>query len=242
MKKAAKVKTGFTLIELLVVIAIIAILAGMLLPALNSAREKGRSTNCVSNRKQVDGGVKSYINDYNDFLPPAADKSNPQYTEYFPIKLWRLSYFKKNSDGVTECQKDPMFQKLYSCQSLLPKGVLINTTVISITTSGDTGNMRFTKASMVKNPSELFVHTADDGNYYPIRQTKNSRPCLTRWASLKSYGSSNQYFVSFWGIHSGRGNVAFYDGHVGALTEDQMDDNRYWGDALHRAPGNYVAE
>jgi len=36
--------------------------------------------------------------------------------------------------------------------------------------------------------------------------------------------------------------VAFYDGHVGALTEDQMDDNRYWADALHRTPGNYVAK
>ncbi|MBE6367390.1 MAG: DUF1559 domain-containing protein [Lentisphaerae bacterium] len=62
-------KKRFTLIELLVVIAIIAILAAMLLPALSAARERARSSNCLSKLKQIGLAVQMYAHDNPSYIP-----------------------------------------------------------------------------------------------------------------------------------------------------------------------------
>lgn len=149
MKKSHQKRTTFTLIELLVVIAIIAILAGMLLPALNKARQSAFSSQCVSNLKQVAVTVQLYIDNYQEWIHPnIINKPATGYkgtSNYFFVVL--LNYgFVKNPN-------------IFVCPSFTPNKYKPTSKARYGETYGTMGNSGFAKLARAH---ELYVWQAKD--------------------------------------------------------------------------------
>jgi prepilin-type N-terminal cleavage/methylation domain-containing protein len=95
-------RTGFTLIELLVVIAVIAILAALLLPALQSAKEKAREAYCANNMKQIHFAYEQYRLNNDQWAPPVEYPSS-----HTKIKLYHLLYPYAQDADVFACPSSP---------------------------------------------------------------------------------------------------------------------------------------
>lgn len=201
----------FTLIELLIVISIIAILAAMLLPALNRARARARAISCSGNLRQIGLTANTYMQDYNFWYPAGQDGSLNTAGNHYS---WMLAFAKNNYLP---------FSKIYFCPELLPASTDITEWTKGYgSLYGDKNNgvnhfnlkkyrsSGFSKIGMVgcsKNPRK-------EGN-------ENAYRLLTTSTSSGDYGYP--YL-----IHNNRANMAFFDGHVNNIGTGVFASDIRW--------------
>jgi len=223
-------KKHFTLIELLVVIAIIAILAAMLLPALQSARERAQTTGCVNNLKQMSTTSRVYLDDNNDVWPNNNLGNGYKASYIYAMTKGKYLPLRLASDGTLAASATDKIPYLH-CPVIPLKGGItryqvygavyhnnsacdgINLKAISLK-DGYTYNFMSRKRRDVQ-PSEtvLFVDSACLGTGTQVYNVANNGA-----KESTAYGMPCP-------VHNLRMNIASVAGHVSTV---QLDDFRNW--------------
>ncbi|MBR2911429.1 MAG: DUF1559 domain-containing protein [Lentisphaeria bacterium] len=224
---------GFTLIELLVVIAIIAILAAMLMPALQQARDRAKASQCTSNCKQIGTGLLMYA-DANDGMIPPHTGRNPGRTDNnaaYDISWAGYLFLAKNLEGkIIACPKAP--QHYLTHYRVTGDDCKANTYNVSygINRMVTLSNTRKYKLGRLKNPSQgmIFSDSAQGKGSKPANRDAGYYIVAQGWGTVAAGN-----FGTVATRHSGAANFIYFDGHSNAIKTGCTVAPRDYSDAVN---------